>query len=127
MPIPVALKPAFRIVPQLRVKELRKPRITRLNLFPRRPRVISEIEPPSMLDHPIDDAAKIGLSLFDAFRRVHNMQIANNANASARRPRKKARLIGLDESYGSIGHVNAMANEVLTHLTKNGSSESRST
>ncbi len=116
MPIPVALKPAFGIVHQLRVEEVRKLRIASLNLFPRRPRVIGEIEPPAILDHPVDDPAKIGLGLPDAFRRVHDMQIADDADASPSSPREKTLLVGLDEPDGSIGHVDSMANEVLTHL-----------
>ena len=118
VPIPVALKPASGIVYQLRVEELRKSRITSLDLFHRRPRVIGEIEPPSMLDDPVDDPAKIGLGLLDAFRRVHDMQIADDANASASSPREKALLVGLDEPDSSIGHVDSMANEVLTHLAQ---------
>ena len=71
VPVPVALKPAFGIVRQLRVEELRKSRVARLDLIPRRPRLIGEIEPPAILDRPIDDPAKIGLGLPDAFRRMH--------------------------------------------------------
>ena len=116
VPIPVALKSAFGVVNQFRVEELQKLRIASLDLFPRRPRVIGEIETPPMLDHPVDDPAKIGLGLLDAFRRVHDMQIADDAYASPSSPREKALLIGLDESDGSIGHVDCMANEVPTHL-----------
>ena len=116
VPIPVALKPAFGVVHQLRVEELPKSRIASLDLFPRRPRVIGEIEPPPVLDHPVDDPTKIGLGLLDAVRRVHDMQVADDADASPRGPRKKTLLVGLDEPDGSIGHVDSMPNEVPTHL-----------
>ena len=116
MPIPVALKPALGVVHQLRIEELRKLRIACLDLFPRRPQVIGEIEPPPMFDYPVDDPAKIRLGLLDAFRRVHDMQIADDADASPSSPREKAFFVGLDEPDGSIGRVDYRANEVLTHL-----------
>ena len=75
VPIPVALKPAFGVVHQLRVEELPKSRIASLDLFPRRPWVIGEIEPPPILDHPVDDPAKIGLGPLDALDLTRSTQI----------------------------------------------------
>src|SRR5687768_17827267 len=113
MAIPVALKTFLGIVLLFQAKEIYKLRITRFNLLPRGPAVISKIIPSVELDCPVNDSPKIFGGLFLSFFRVAYVKITDNANRRLPGPGQKALVILFNESNCAIGHINVVFEKIL--------------